>query len=651
MKFLAALALVSATVWGGIENPALNPVKVLPSPSHPPVQLITEGKPRFTIVWDRAAESNAAPGLVNQPIRDAVRTLRRELFFCTGAYIPVVDLASAPVAATNHSPLIVIGRNAITRSLGINAAALPPEGFIVTSFSNGVAIVGNDSSLEPASTDPLDRHGPRRATLWGVYDFLERFLGCRYYYPGPDGCIRPRAQSLAPAPFAYTDAPRFQNRHGAPSKQEPIELTLRTPMVQADITNFLAASRVAHTSPFSSVHSPDPILFAEARPDLIPVSFLPRASGALCQSHECHHSNYYNVASLKFADALALAYKRFYDSAGRDEQGFLFNSREYAVFGQCDAFCHPSTMLMQLEVKREGLISPENLALGPNGAYSDVYARFYIHLADRLRQLLPAQKLTVLAYGGYTFAPVQERFRRFPDNVEVSLCLPKLPRFVRNPKVRELHLRELRRWRETLGGRPLQQVWLYNAGNTCFEHAVANEFLPETIALLGDNLGAVGINVETGIYPSPAPDIEVALSFFYETYCALRAQWGGERFNPEAALDELWPLCCGEAAGAHLRALHRLLKEAFLETSVKRARCGAIYPPATLNAIEKELLAARRILAGDQQSVRWRRFELMSQPLFYELDRQRLIHAGKLAPQKDEDRLRFIYGDEWPAAN
>jgi hypothetical protein len=65
--------------------------------------------------------------------------------------------------------LIVIGKNAVTAVLGLDEKinALGDEGFLIKAVGNLVIIAG----------------GRLRGTLYGVYEFLEQFVGCRWYTP------------------------------------------------------------------------------------------------------------------------------------------------------------------------------------------------------------------------------------------------------------------------------------------------------------------------------------------------------------------------------------------------------------------------------------------------------------------------------------
>ena len=78
--------------------------------------------------------------------------------------------------------------------------------------------------------------------------------------------------------------------------------------------------------------------------------------------------------------------------------------------------------------------------------------------------------------------------------------------------------------------------------------------------------------------------------------------------------------------------------------SVPATRVRSLYPVETLDRIEAELAATRRILARDKSAPAWRRFRLMAHPLEWELDRQRRRHVAP-APRKG---VYFIAGEEPP---
>lgn len=78
---------------------------------------------------------------------------------------------------------------------GIDVKNLPPEGFIIRRKDDKIFIAGRDSdSDDPRANKFMQWYA--RGTLTGVYDFLERFAGVRFYFPGESGTIIPRRGGL-----------------------------------------------------------------------------------------------------------------------------------------------------------------------------------------------------------------------------------------------------------------------------------------------------------------------------------------------------------------------------------------------------------------------------------------------------------------------
>lgn len=626
LAFACACACAPAVLLGAVDlaNPALNPVKLDAAPEHPPLELVVAGQPRFVLVLDGNAESRLAHSAWKS-IEPAVAALQANIAKATGTAPKIVDVSE--VDDYPDALRILVGKSALTDALGIDIAAFPPEGFVVRSFSGGIAIVGNDSSVDPAfnKKGPLYDKGARKATLWGAYDFIERFFGARFYYPGADGSVHPPVDNLVVQPFAYSDAPRFKNR-GTFYMQFPLEGTekaLGVKLAPRDLEDFLGAVRWAKTEPFTSMHSPYPDQWAKANPEKIESSFFRNQQGRLYYSATAHAANYFDVTNLKFADNLIDSLKRYYESDGKERQGFAYNNGYYIVFGQADNELQLDELKSNPTVEAEGLITEANLALGRDGYFSDIYARFYKYLAERVKTEFPGKKLIVMPYASYAFAPTQEKYH-LPDNVELGVCLGRIPRFIRNEQVRSDYTEQLRRWHEALGKRPVQQLWTYNAGNNCFVHAIATELMGETIRALDPYVGDVEIFHEFGMWPSPFPGETIACNFYYATYVGMRAFWN-PGFDADAAIAEHWDAFYGPEAGAHLEKAHSILKEAYFKYASPQINPKPLYPVTVLDDLERELDAAEKLLRKD--SVEYRRYLVMAKPLRYELKSQRGQHA------------------------
>lgn len=93
----------------------------------------------------------------------AAEELSRTLMQTTGANFALIDLTPRP------DRTLIVGSPESVKALGIDIDAenLGCDGFIIRAVGNDIVIAG----------------GRPRGTLYGVYDFLERFCGCRWYTP------------------------------------------------------------------------------------------------------------------------------------------------------------------------------------------------------------------------------------------------------------------------------------------------------------------------------------------------------------------------------------------------------------------------------------------------------------------------------------
>ncbi|MCX5677091.1 MAG: DUF4838 domain-containing protein [Planctomycetota bacterium] len=182
----------------------LTPVTWLKAPAHPPVELVRDGQARAVVyVADPKGREKFEPkrrGDRPPLIKGLVDELVEVVRLGTGATLELVD---QPPAADR--PAIVIGDCAETRQAGIDAAQLPVEGFVVKTAPNRIYLVGSTQALPVARAND--------GTAWAVADFLERFVGVRWYWPAQyGGRSVPRRASLAIPPAHYRDQPVFRLR-------------------------------------------------------------------------------------------------------------------------------------------------------------------------------------------------------------------------------------------------------------------------------------------------------------------------------------------------------------------------------------------------------------------------------------------------------
>jgi hypothetical protein len=133
---------------------------------------------------------------------------------------------------------IVIGDGAISRSLGIDATDLGRDAFHIKTIGNRIVILGRDHPSETVDFRFLanvgyNTSGFEHATLFGVYEFLERFVGVRWYLPVDIGEVVPKSDTLSIPGLDITDGPNKIGRYihipyGADDRDDPPPKTDRS---------------------------------------------------------------------------------------------------------------------------------------------------------------------------------------------------------------------------------------------------------------------------------------------------------------------------------------------------------------------------------------------------------------------------------------
>ncbi|MBO4513400.1 MAG: DUF4838 domain-containing protein [Victivallales bacterium] len=610
-RLLFLCALCMSLAWLGAfeyKNPALNPVKFEAAPSHGEIKLLVDGKMNFVIARakndgeDKVARDRRSVTLAEEALVDAFERI-------TGEKPKVVDAASEEAG---KAPFVIsIGKNAISEKLGIDFNAFPKEGFIVKTFERGVVIAGDDGYLTPSRYHKFDRPQYRfNGTTHGAYDFIERVLGIRFYYPGIGVYAPQNVKDITLTPVCYTDAPVYHNRHhyafnkfsqnGVPWKG-----------VKAD-KFFDKAWRFAKTSRFPDpIHTPVPHVMLEAHPDKADVIFYKDKFGVV---HNGPKSAVLDITNLELAHLMVEDAKHFYDTDGqwnvhwREKPGSRYTSGrtpnpEYICFGQADHYLGnmPDAMAPFIPKERKN---------SKSGALSDVYMRFYIAMAKEMKEVLPGKKLATCAYHNYKLPPLLVKPEDVPDNIDMLICTGTIA-LSRSKQMQESWKDIYGGWSKLMGGRP---VHAYTYGTSIpFTKAIEGYYMKDFIKALEPYLAKDG-----GIF------FDAGFNYhFYSTYYLVFRNYWNPAFNNQAAMDEHWPLLYGPKAGAALRSFYELLRERWEKdyigagkgdelVGISTARLYQAFNAKTVNKLEAYLKQAREATAPD--SVERQRVEFFAQP-------------------------------------
>ena len=142
-----------------------------------------------------------APGPVQLAAEEMTNFLSRVL----GKPVPIVRRIN-PAKAT-----IVLGTNAWSAAAGVDISKLRVDGYLMKAAGNALYIAGKDSNNSIGYCRGNVHFD--RGTLMGAYAFLEKYAGCRFYFPGELGEIVPRRDSVSvPSDLDVADAPAMAER-------------------------------------------------------------------------------------------------------------------------------------------------------------------------------------------------------------------------------------------------------------------------------------------------------------------------------------------------------------------------------------------------------------------------------------------------------
>lgn len=144
--------------------------------------IVRNGEPQAVIVLQPDA-----PAQLSEAVSEMQRLIQR----ASGAKIEITKQVPDGLIA------IHIGRTAKVETLKIDLGTLDGDGFVIQSPDRRTIVV----------LGPTDW-----GTEFGVYDFLERYIGVRWLMPGPDGVYVPEKNTLIVAGEPVRDQPAFFSR-------------------------------------------------------------------------------------------------------------------------------------------------------------------------------------------------------------------------------------------------------------------------------------------------------------------------------------------------------------------------------------------------------------------------------------------------------
>lgn len=563
---ILGLIFASGLVAANEKRNDLNPVRFLAAPQHPPVVLVEGGKPLASI-----ALMDPAP---SQLLQLVVGELQEVIELTTGARLPIVK-------GKIEGRAIIIGDCDLARENGLDGARMPPEGLAIKTSPDHVFIVGNASKGPSMLQQTGQKWEPCQGTAWGVNEFMERFVGVRWYYQAQSGGRSIlKKDSLMVEPVYLQDAPVYRMRTFYPNPHVPPYPFLRA-------GNSWPVVLMCHAPCWWKVKE-----YTEKRPEC----FQLRADGTRLFDMIC----YGNPRTLEtYLENIALAYDRQdpsrlerYDYISVIGDAITVSPNDLEVVCQC-ATCR------QLWDANGGQY----------GTASRIMGDFVARLATEVKRRWPGKTVVFLPYMNYTIAPSGIHF---PDNVEVQICgMPGLAQY-KEPNVLKPFQDNIERWRE-LTGRKVQ-TWEYccwpedrTKAPYQYPHVLKNYYQSNRDKIVGSFINGVEDHL---------PRQHVSL------YCWLKLLWNPD-FDVDAMMDEYCRRMYGPAA-ATVRELLRIQTDGWEQSRWPGGRFSikgvyeASYPKATVGRMRELLEKARAEIGTDPELKRHLDYFATPFPRFFE---------------------------------
>jgi len=559
IRLLAFSALATATALPALAAEELKPRDLTPvtwmeAPAHPPVELVRNGQAR-AVVYVADPDPSATLKRLLEELVEVVR-------LSTGATLERV--ADPPSADT---PAIVIGDCAESRRAGVDATKIPIEGFVVKTALGRVYLVGSTQALPPGS-DRWARWS-NEGTAWAVADFLERFVGVRWYWPTELGgrCV-PRSESLVIPPVHCRDRPVFRLREYHPpqgwklptkacsSDKEPLPFppgAIPEGVETVNMATYLPLVRGGCSWPYKiKVHQPQNL-------GSLPPEF-----------HEKHKEMFAlkkdgtrNIHMFCYSSPEALAYLlegcAHVWSKGGGGRPWVTSTCVTVSPGDSAVECHCPAC--RETVARAGGDRIDGASL--------IMALFVKRMCEAVKQRWPDKKVIYLPYWNYQECPAEVDY---PDNLVIMAAMTTYPMALNAQAANfEEAVDRLRAWRAKACA-PVT-IWDYCVGWTYGPHQyphVARDFHK---AVRGISAGTFINGENLGEWTTTAPTL----------YVWMKVLWNPD-LDVDAVLDEMCRRLYGKAGGT-VRELLRLECDLWETGEWKRRRVkirGGWYVPRSL---------------------------------------------------------------------
>ena len=540
--------------------------------------------PVLTLCKDGVASVEVVCEAKNGQVQQAAYRLAKYLGIMLDCKVPIRS------AASGKGVPIFVGPSSLAKQAGLDASKLDADGFFIKTIDGKIVILGCDSTVTNFN---------RTGTLFGVYDFLERFCGVRFFFSGP-GTILPKHRDLSVPEIDIYERPDLIMRYPHTKYCGKAEVKLvhpdfyqppeKFPGEQAP-SKYLRESELTPHLPHGMCHLDLPRRFAKEHPEYFALrKGGKRMDGSKPWSHPSHSSGMPCFSSEGLKNELYLDCEAVLLGKPLSTRNLL-KPLPKRMFSTAAVGIMPPDGLVWC-------MCPECAKCKTPQQKADKIWRFYMDIAQRLQDNKVPGSFLVYGYSEFHYVP--DKSIKIPSNVVFQLAhgsdwAEKLPEESAD------YAKVLKDWHERMG-HPIF-AWIYHT-KVC----IPVPFLPNATPHTTGRFLKKHLEHYMGIFWESENDRWIYSAL--DSYIMAKLSWDTS-LDPEALLDEYFKTMFGPASG-QMKDFYQALENNWLSILNKMITVsygpiwsplpeyeiwGRIYSTEEIARLEKLLVDAKKLLA------------------------------------------------------
>ena len=467
----------------------------------------------------------------------AATELKKYLDKATGASFKIVKKVPAKGTA------ILVGDSIETRKLGVDVTNLKRDGFIIKRVNNKVVIAGRDDKSYDIvkNIEKWRKRRPECATMFAVYDFLERIGGIRWYFPGKQGEFCPGKRSIAIGKLNIHEEPVFKVRWAqlySPRYRVPRGRKLFADYIEMGISfrdSALWALRNKVSTmkpPLNHMPTSQKIFprFGKKHPDWFALRDGKRLDHTSHRAYLCYSSPGLRAEIKKDVDAYF---------SGKPPQTRGLESWFWAVAADGCYSLLPNDALRVCECPAC------QTKLSKKTKYSELIWGYVADVAKSVEAKHPGKKLICLAYPPYLNLPETVKL---PGNVIVGVALDG-PCGARGGKIEEWQIEQIRAWKKYTGNKVI--LWTYNALEVLGYSSLLGGIPKLELKAMGRFYKSIKNDILGAFYEN---DVKYGFQNHLDLYIFQKVTW-----NPDVNIKEILQEYCHNMYGAAATEIYEII--------------------------------------------------------------------------------------------